>query len=643
MNFFRKARLVLKFLGPNWVAFRLRYALERRTGALQRRSPCKKWDEINVTARLPDWLRAPRLPASSPGWGDHCVTEADGVALGEFVLFSHHQKFLGCPPNWQRNPFTGQSAPRGGHWSALGDFDFGDIKAIWEPSRFGWAFTLARAHARTGESRLAELFWKLFEDWCAQNPPNEGVNWKCGQEATFRLLAATFALAEFGRLPDATEARMKLWSRFVTATGQRINANLDYALSQSNNHGVSECVGLITASLLSAETAETRAWRARGVAHLRRQLDELVYADGGFSQHSLIYHRVLLHDLFWMISLLRQSGETPPDWLEQKTRQALQFLIPLVDAKTGHAPLYGDNDGANVLALDECADADLRGTVQAGRVLLDGTRAFPPGPWDEAAFWLTGKDPATLPVREIAPPERWHAPVSGYFQWCSGLARLFFICPTRFRHRPGHADMLHVNLWWRGQAVAHDTGSYSYNTPGPFNGALAAAAVHNLPMLAQREPLEKASRFLYLPWPGGTAEWSEPGKCFRATHDAYGQAAQIARTIASPQAGVFAIADTVTLKQPGTVRLHWLLADAEWKLDEPGRTLTAKLGGENFTLSWDANLRVRVASLVRADAASARGWWAPHYLAAEPAVSFELLFDVTDQLTVTTRFAPGGA
>ncbi len=644
MNFFRKTRLILKFLGPGWVAFRLRYAMERRTGALRRRSPCGKWEDIPSAALLPDWVQALRLPASAKKWGERCVTEADGIALGEFVLFSHHQKFLGCPPDWHHNPFTGESAPRHRHWSTLGDFAFGDIKAIWEPSRCGWAFTLARAHARLGEARIAELFWKLLADWCARNPPNEGVNWKCGQEATFRLLGATFAIAEFGRLPSATTERMQLWARFVTATARRINANLEYALSQSNNHGISECVGLITASLLSADTVETRSWRERGLAHLFRQLNELIYADGGFSQHSLIYHRVLLHDLLWLIALLRRAGEVPPDWLLNKSRAALLFLTALVDANSGRGPLFGANDGANVLPLDECAFDDMRGVIQAGCVLLDRVRIYPPGPWDEAAFWLAGTDPSQFPLR--APeqiPERWHAPNSGCFQWRSGDVRLFFHCPTHFRHRPSQADMLHVEVWWRGRPLAHDAGTYSNNMPPPLGGAFGQAAAHNVPMLFGREPLEKASRFLYLPWPNGTAQWSDAEKCFHASHDGYRADATLQRAISSPQTGVFLVSDQVTLRQPGRVRLHWLLADLDWQLDAAAQTITTQVDGRNFVISWDSRISAFSASLVRADPASARGWWSRHYLAVEPAVSFELLFEVTDQLEVATRFAPGGA
>ena len=638
MTRLRKAVLVLQYLGLRWAAYRLKYALELRSGIVARRSPLQTWAQISADETLPDWLRSPPWPVSGTGRGGQCIDEADGLSLGQFGLFFHHEKHLGTPPNWHRNSFTGQTAPRGRHWSQLGDFDFGDIKAIWEPSRFGWAFALVRAHARTSETRLAELFWKLFEDWCAQNPPNEGVNWKCGQEATFRLMGATLAIAQFGRLPSASAERIKLWSRFVVATGSRIDANLDYALSQSNNHGVSECVGLLTASLLTPNTGGN--WRARGLDKLHQQLDELIYSDGSFAQHSLIYHRVLLHDLYWIMALMRRAGQAVPAWLEAKTRSAVDFLTQITDPATGVAPLYGANDGAKILPLEESSFEDMRGTIQAGRVLLDNQRTFPPGPWDEAVFWLTGQDPLSLPIKTRIEAERVHFPSAGIFQWCSGQTRLFFRCPTHFRHRPAQADMLHVDLVWRGHPIAVDAGTYSYNTTGPFDGAFAKALAHNVPMLADREPLQKAGRFLYLPWPTGTAEWSEPNQKFSASHDGYGADARFKRTISSPQPGNFAITDSVYLRQPGRVRLHWLLCDSDWQLDSTAQTLSTRFPEGVFTLSWQASQQVASATLVRADPASARGWRSRHYLAAEPAVSLELLFEVNRTLEVTTRFAP---
>jgi Heparinase II/III N-terminus/Heparinase II/III-like protein len=628
---------VLRYLGPRWVSFRLRYAWRLRSGALERRSPLQSWAEIPAASHRLLLAKISQWPAAER-WGDGCVHDAAEIARGTFVLFFHHRAPLGFPPDWRRNSFTGQVAPDGLHWSALGDFDFGDVKAIWEPSRFAWAFSLVRAYARTGDERHVDVFWRLFEDWCEKNPPNDGVNWKCGQESTFRLMAAAFAVAQFAKAPATTPKRIELWSRFVVATGRRIAANLDYALSQSNNHGVSESVGLLTASLLLAESDEARGWRRRSLPALRAQLDDLVYADGGFSQHSTVYHRVLVHDLLWAIVLLRAANEETPHWLLEKARQALAFLAPLVDPETGAAPLWGANDGSNILPLDECAYDDFRGVVQAGYAVLDGVRVLPAGPWDESAFWLIGKDPATLPLRPLDSPAHWHAAESGCFQWRSGDARLFMSCPMRFRHRVGHADMLHVDLWWRGQSVAHDAGSYCYNPTGPLDAAFVKAAAHNVPLLAGIEPLRQASRFLYVPWPRGTAGWSDDGRQFAATHDAYGSSARIERRITCPEKGVFVVTDVVVLSQPQAVRIHWLLADLAWKLDEAAGKLTAPLGEGQFTLSWQSSAKIRSATMTKAETGSACGWWSRHYLALEPAVSLELLFDVAKSLEVSARF-----
>jgi len=85
-----------------------------------------------------------------------------------------------------------------------------------------------------------------------------------------------------------------------------------------------------------------------------------------------------------------------------------------------------------------CASLDLRGVIQAGSALLEGTRVYPPGPWDEAAFWLTGQHPAALPLRAPDYPERWHAPQSGCFLGArvrldcfSAVPRIFVIVPAR--------------------------------------------------------------------------------------------------------------------------------------------------------------------------------------------------------------------
>lgn len=663
---------LLRQMGPSWLLYRAGYAMRRRLGLLRRATPAIAWEQVPVSE-----LRLhphPRL-AMSTAWGNACIAEAEAALKGEFRLFSHSMVEAGFPPRWMRSQLTaGRVRPTDGgrlttedreraviacsqpgagaqflrgkseagmsdvgrrsaepHWSEIGAFVDGDIKGVWELSRFPWAFVLARAYARTGEPRYGEGFWRLFVDWCRHNPPNQGPNWMCGQEATFRLMAVIFSAETLGVPVEQNESL----SRFVEATGRRITANLDYALSQKNNHGVSECIGLITVALLLPGHAAARTWLERGTRELQQQLDELVYADGGFSQHSLIYHRVLLHDLCWCRRRLELAGQGIPAWLDAAGKRALGFLMTITDHATGLAPLYGSNDGANVLPLSDTEFMDLRPVIQMTSAVFQGKLLLPPGPWDEAAAWMV-KDWVALPrVAWPATPARWHAPEAGCFQLTEGADRLFLRCPTRFRHRPAQADMLHVDIWHEGRPIVLDGGSFSYNSTGRF-GKLGTADEHNVLTVDGKEPLKKFSRFLYLPWPSGEAGESEAGG-FQASHDGYAVVGiKWTREVScSAQGAGFTVRDKVTGAAGHTLRWHWRLADLPWKMNASGNGVDT----QTYRISW-AGLPNGKSSLLRTDETTARGWWSPHYGAVAPASALLIEAEASGDMELVTEFSP---
>lgn len=644
---------ILTHLGPGWVGFRAGYALRRRTGGLERRTPARPWPSPVDPAMDEPPGRATFRPALV---GQGCVEDAEGVLRGCYPYFSYHRVEAGRRPEWGRSPWSGVTAPMDRHWSRLGDAAHGDIKLIWELSRFGWAFPLVRAHALTGEQRFVAGFWELFEHWLQGNPPNQGPNWMCGQEAAIRLFAATFARHAFAGSAESTPTREGLFRSFVQITGERIFGNLDYALSQSNNHGVSECVGLLTASRWVRDSRIAERWKACALAALRGQLSALVYSDGGFAQHSAIYHRVLLHDLVWAVSEFRRYGEVPPDWLVDAARRALGFIDGLMTESTGRVPLYGANDGANLLPLSDSEYLDFRPVVQSASVVLNGKRRLPEGPWDEAARWLSGRDQFGPMVKtrgrgidqaagtgwQTRPDggRVWHAAEAGCLVWWTGGTRLFLRCPTRFWHRPSQADLLHVDVEWRGQPIAQDAGTYSYEEGDLLGAGLKSAACHNTVTVDGLEPMRKAGRFLYLPWPHGSAGWEESGRGFEASHDGYGGlGVSHVRCVRSPRPESFMVEDRLAGRGMHLARLHWLLADLPIEIDLDSRRLVLGTGSQRYGIRWEAPQEAR-ASLVRAEAGTARGWWSPHYRHAMPAQSLEILVTFSGMVTLRTWFEP---
>lgn len=613
--------------GLGWLAYRALYAWRLRTGSLRRATSITRWEDVPASRiRLRNRLgKCGRVGAAA-------VTEAEAVIAGRFRLFSHRSVDAGMMPDWWRNHLTASSRGKTGHWSNSGDSAGADIKGIWELSRFTWAFALARAHARSKDVRYATAFWRLWDDWLSHNQPNEGPNWMCGQEATFRLMSVIWA-AETMRVPAEQEAPL---ARFVIATGRRIAGNLNYALSQKNNHGISECVGLITVALCVPEHPESPTWLDRGTKHLQSQLSELVYPDGSFSQHSLIYQRVLLHDLVWCVSRLREAQQPVPDWLQSAGERALDFMAGLVDPQTGRAPLFGSNDGANILPLSDGEFLDMRPTIQMTAAVFRGELPLPEGQWDEAAEWLAGPIEGLRRVSWPVAPALHHATNGGYLALSNGSNRLFLRCPTAFKHRPAQADMLHVDIWQDGKEVACDGGSFSYNSSERFVH-LADAAQHNVLTVDGLEPMEKFSRFLYLPWPRGAVEAQPDGEVM-ACHDAYARLGiKWTRRVASKVGGGFMVCDRVMCAANRLLRWHWRLADENWELH--GTTVSRSGSTKDMHVRWHSCTATRV-QMMKSDSATAYGWRSEHYGEVCPATSLIIEAETMGDTEIVFEFLP---
>jgi hypothetical protein len=495
------------------LAQRVWFKVENKLGLLEKRMPKQSWVSLlpasvaqsaevwrNKTPSLPIALisreeLAPWCESYAVANGHSPVAEARGLAQGKIRIFNHRFFDLGFPLNWNRSVLSGRRLDSTAHWSKITDAGSDDIKGVWEASRFSWVFPLVRAWIIEGSDFYPETFWKLFEDWMEKNPPNQGPQWMCGQEAAMRLIAVAYALQAFRDHPTTTDKRIVLTTQLAEATANRINGHISYAISQSNNHGISEAVGLFTAGVLWPNCAQSSEWRAKGVETLLPQIQSLVNTDGGFSQHSTNYHRLFLHLMIWMEVVLRSEEQTFPEVTLKKIRAATQFLADMLDAE-GNVPRYGADDGACLFPLTGSSHDDFRAVVNTAQILFLGSR-LESGPWDEEALLLCG--PISTTKVDCATRDFIDKPASGVSILRNQLGSLFFRNPTQFRHRPSHADQLHVSIKWGNEWVADDMGTFSYNSRLP--GADGSNAnQHNVVTVNNGNPMRRFSRFLWLPW-----------------------------------------------------------------------------------------------------------------------------------------------
>ena len=634
---------LLHHLGPRWLLRRARWACERKLGLWEWRSPMRPWKDIAVGFDPVEWRKsAPRLPITlldrahlapqletwSVESGVTPVAEADAFARGYARIFSRQLVEVGRPDRWTRNVLTGRSLDPRRHWSRIPDAGADDIKGVWELSRFSWVYALVRAWLRDGEDRHVELFWSTLEDWMGRNPPNRGPNWMCGQEASLRLVAVTFALQAFRDHPATTDERLSLAARLADATADRIGDHLGYALTQQNNHGIAELIGLQTAarfwpSLCGFPHWPDDFWRDL----LPGQCAELIGPDGGFSQHSTNYHRLLLQLLAWSEVVERSVGDTLPESVRAQAAAATDFLATLMESD-GTVPRYGCDDGANLFPLSGCPFEDFRPSVGAALALFKGER-LPAGPWDETSLLLLGPisasaDPALRPPAEFRD--------AGVFQLRHPRGTLFFRAPEEFRTRPSHADQLHVSLRWDGEWLTEDPGTYSYNAPGGWDG-FAGSRFHNVVTVGEFDSMRRVRRFLWLPWVGCNVRWQFDG--VSASHLGFpGFKAQ--RRVVKVSQG-FVIIDRLTglLKQEGCFTLRW-----------HGRT---REGLEQMTIACSAP---STEEYVSALPDGGEGWHSTHYGSKEPswcrritatgsAVTFVTALGCSLRLEANSFFADG--
>jgi hypothetical protein len=462
----RNAIKAARQLGIARVALYALYKFGLKTGHYQRITPLSDSRSANLlSSNLASLISLPDRDQLKQTLGEEgqssLLAEADEIVAGKFRMFGGEPveiklTFDGPLHHWTEYETNPQLL------SALYS-PLSDIKFIWEPARFGWAYLLGRAYYLTQNEIYAETFWKFFEQFTESNPPNLGPHWMNGQEVAIRLMALVWAGQVFETAAASSAERRARLAGAVAAHASRIPPTLVYARAQNNNHLITEAAGLYTAGLALPEHPDALNWRALGWRWLNWAFRNQISGYGEYIQHSTNYHRVMLDTALWVNTI--KADEWPRLTLQSLGR-ATHWLFSMLDPASGRTPNLGANDGALILPLAATTFNDFRPTVQAA------ARAFlrfqmPAGAWDEMPLWLG------LDAHEKSYESNLYMAdhLRGRDSWA-------YLRATQFPSRFGHMDQLHLDLWWRGLNIAQDAGTYLYNADPPWDNPLVAAA-HN--------------------------------------------------------------------------------------------------------------------------------------------------------------------
>tara|TARA_A100001015_G_scaffold243134_1_gene277972 strand:+ start:6119 stop:7954 length:1836 start_codon:yes stop_codon:yes gene_type:complete len=416
----------------------------------------------------------------------------------ELKFFGAHKFFFTNPPKWNLNYFNNINISLKNWWEIKDqNKDIGDIKLIWELSRFSWILKFIENYL-DGQDEYLDICDEWINDWCDKNQPYKGPNWKCGQEASIRLISTLIGMT----LLDEIEKKNEQMIAFVLVHLERIIPTISYAISQNNNHGTSEAAALFVggAYLEFHKIDKGRYYKNKGKTMLEERVSKLIAFKGGFSQYSINYHRFMLETcLFVEIFRRRLSLKEFSERFSKKITIAIGWLHNFIIDENGKAPNTGANDGSNLFTFNNTEYTDYRHVVQLGTALFMNRLAFKDS---VDANYL-------LKIFNISPPKdavtKKNYFISDDIGFCSSRKKdsfLFFRYP-QFSFRPSQSDILHIDFWIKGINVLRDGGSNSYSDDfeHPNTEYFSGVECHNTIQFDGFQQMPRLSRFLFGAWP----------------------------------------------------------------------------------------------------------------------------------------------
>jgi len=289
--------------------------------------------------------------------------------------------------------------------------------------------------------------------------------------------------------------------------------NIDFSRKAvRNNHTLTETLGLCLVGTLLPKLPGAKRWARNGREWFEEALSYQVFEDGSYLQYSMNYHRVVVQLLTWVI-LLGKLNKIP--WspvVKEKAECSFKFLLTHIQ-DNGHLPNYGANDGALFFPLSDGDFRDYRPQLNALNFALFSKSIFNTKGSMEALAWLGIRDRSSSfkPFQQKGGTLKFE--VGGYYGFREENAFTFIRCGSH-PYRPSQADNLHLDIWYNGENILRDAGSFQYNTDPELVHFFSGTQSHNTVMLNGIDQMEKGPRFIWLDWSQAvSAEVQETEEC----------------------------------------------------------------------------------------------------------------------------------
>ncbi|MEP6467310.1 MAG: alginate lyase family protein [Parafilimonas sp.] len=500
---FKNGSNLVKNMGWRYTGFRVKHEFLKRSGLLKKKFPqspsfrqyisISEWKEQNANFffHSKEELSFEKRPSDSlKEWFEDYTN-------GRFLFFNSTVFDIGSNYNWLTNPDTGFMYNAQKHWTEIPDYskEAGDIKYVWEKSRFGFLYNIIRYDYHFNKDCSAIVFDEILS-WIKSNPINSGPNYVCSQETSLRILNWTFALYYYKNSDALTQEIFNKIQFSIYWQIHHVYNNIQFSrIAVRNNHAITETLTLYLTGLLYPKFPGSKERKEKGKAWFEKEIEYQVYDDGTYLQFSMNYHRVVVQLLTWAIILADKNDEKFKKVVYERAKKSIEFLRACMNDSNGWLPNYGANDGALFFPLNNGHFRNYKPQLQALANALNIDAGFNEVYEDERWYNQYSINKSQLKVKKGINEFK----TGGYYIIREEDTLTFIRCGS-YKDRPSHADNLQIDIWYRGENIIADAGSYKYNTDEKTLKYFMGTASHNTVMLDDYDQMHKGSRFIWYHW-----------------------------------------------------------------------------------------------------------------------------------------------
>ncbi|WP_419870102.1 heparinase II/III domain-containing protein [Chryseobacterium sp. CT-SW4] len=575
-------------MGIRYINYCIGHEVEKKLGILKRKHPTvlplKNYISLEEWRNLKNlFLIEARENLSFPkNNSDILKKKGERILRGELLFFNANWINIGRDYDWITNPSNGYQYDITKHWSEIPDMseEAGDIKFVWEKSRFSYLLTLIR-YDYSFDQDLSEYVFSEIESWIAANPINKGPNWRCSQEISLRMFNWCFALYYYQHSTALNEERWQKIQEVIFASLHHVYHHINFSrIAVRNNHAITETLFLTLSNILFPFIPETVNWSKNGLKWFEEEIDYQIYNDGTFLQFSMNYHRVVVQLLSFAISVYTKNGQKFSGFVYEKAYKSVNFLYQCMQDENGWLPNYGSNDGALFFPLADTDYRDYRPQLNTLYHILTNELLFEDQYIIEDLLWngkVTNNEKLFSNINKIEGIQEFS--IGGYYL-CRNKEYFTFIRCGNHKDRPAQADNLHIDIWYKGYNILRDSGTYKYNTDTEKLKYFMGSESHNVVMINDGSQMLKGGRFIWYYWTQKVyAEWKETNEeyIFKGKIKAFQyinkKATQKREIRISKKAIQWIIKDEMKNLERCSMKQIWHLNNSHLTIESKGKTL----------------------------------------------------------------------